>query len=42
MTMPPSLRRMVLLGTPLALTVLMLFHPWPYDDYLSELVPIAT
>lgn len=42
MTMPPPLRWMVLLGTPLALTVLMLFHPWPCDDYLSELVPIAT
>ena len=35
------LRRFVLLGTPLALTVLMLFHPSPYSDLASELVPIA-
>src|SRR5215208_6249825 len=34
-------RRIVLLGTPLALTVLMLFHPSPYDDIRGELVPIA-
>jgi hypothetical protein len=34
-------RRIILLGTPLALTVWMLFHPSPYDDYLGELVPIA-
>ena len=36
-----TLRRVILLGTPLALTVWMLFHPSPYDDYLGELVPIA-
>lgn len=35
------LRRLVLLGTPLALTILMLLHPSPYDDIASELVPIA-
>ena len=37
----PVLRRLVLLGTPLTLTVLMLFHPSPYSDLLGELVPIA-
>jgi hypothetical protein len=36
-----TLRRVILLGTPLALTVWMLFHPSPYDDYLGELVPLA-
>lgn len=36
-----TLRRIILLGTPLTLTVLMLFHPSPYDDILGELVPIA-
>jgi hypothetical protein len=36
-----TLRRIILLGTPLALTVLMLFHPSPYDDVAGELVPIA-
>lgn|GEM_PF-6576487 len=42
MTRPtPWLRRPLLLGAPLALAVLMLFHPWPYDNYLGELVPIA-
>jgi hypothetical protein len=35
------LRRTVLLGTPLVLTVLMIFHPSPYDDVAGELVPIA-
>src|SRR5215203_1344547 len=35
------LRRIVLLGTPLVLTVLMLFHPSPYDDVAGELMPIA-
>ncbi len=35
------LRRFVLLGTPLALAVLMLFHPSPYEDLAGELVPIA-
>jgi hypothetical protein len=34
-------RRIVLLGTPLTLTVLMIFHPSPYDDIKGELVPIA-
>jgi hypothetical protein len=28
-------------GRPLALAALIAFHPWPYDDYLRELVPIA-
>ena len=36
-----TLRRIVLLGTPLALTVLLLFHPSPYDDVAGELLPIA-
>src|SRR5215207_2026838 len=36
-----TLRRIVLLGTPLALTVLLLFHPSPYDDVAGQLVPIA-
>ena len=36
-----TLRRIILLGTPLVLSVLMLFHPSPYDDILGELVPIA-
>ena len=36
-----TLRRIILLGTPLALTVLMLFHPSPYEDVAGELVPIA-
>ena len=31
----------ILLGTPLVLAVLMLFHPAPYSDILGELVPIA-
>ena len=35
------LRRLLLLGAPLALAVLMLFHPSPYDDVAGELVPIA-
>jgi hypothetical protein len=35
------LRRIVLLGTPLALAVLLLFHPSPYDDVAGELLPIA-
>jgi hypothetical protein len=34
-------RRIFLLGTPLTLTVLMIFHPYPYDDIKGELVPIA-
>jgi hypothetical protein len=37
----PSIRRLILLGTPLTLTILMLFHPWPYRDVLGQLVPIA-
>ena len=36
-----TLRRIVLLGTPLVLTILMLFHPSPYNDVANELVPIA-
>ncbi|MGI9050337.1 MAG: hypothetical protein ACR2GU_13360 [Rubrobacteraceae bacterium] len=35
------LRRIVLLGTPLALTILMLFHPSPYDDVIGALIPMA-
>ncbi len=35
------LRRLILLGTPLSLAVLMLFHPSPYDDVAGALVPIA-
>jgi hypothetical protein len=35
------LRRLILLGTPLVLAVLMLFHPSPYEDLAGELVPIA-
>ena len=35
------LRRLLLLGSPLALALLMLFHPSPYDDVAGELVPIA-
>lgn len=34
-------RRLLLLGAPLALAFLMLFHPSPYDDVAGELVPIA-
>jgi hypothetical protein len=37
----PVLRRFVLLGAPLVLTVLMLFHPSPYSDLADEMVPIA-
>ena len=37
----PLIRRLILLGTPLTLTILMLFHPWPYSDVLGQLVPIA-
>jgi hypothetical protein len=36
-----TLRRIVLLGTPLVLTVLLFFHPSPYDDVAGELMPIA-
>jgi hypothetical protein len=36
-----TLRRIILLGTPLLLTVLLIFHPSPYDDVAGELVPIA-
>ena len=36
-----TLRRIVLLGTPLVLTVLLVFHPSPYDDVAGELLPIA-
>jgi hypothetical protein len=36
-----SLRRIVLLVTPLVLTILMIFHPSPYDDVAGELMPIS-
>src|SRR5215204_6900942 len=36
-----TLRRIVLLGTPLVLTFLLVFHPSPYDDVAGELLPIA-
>jgi hypothetical protein len=36
-----TLRRTILLGTPLILTVLVIFHPSPYDDVAGELMPIA-
>src|SRR5215208_4358531 len=36
-----TLRRIVLLGTPLAITTLLFFHPSPYDDVAGELMPIA-
>jgi hypothetical protein len=36
-----TLRRTVLLGTPLALTVLLVFHPSPYEDVARQLLPIA-
>src|ERR687898_3031074 len=36
-----TLRRIVLLGTPLVLTILLFFHPSPYDDVAGELMPIA-
>src|SRR5215217_8104602 len=37
-----SRRRIVLLGTPLASTALLFFHPSPYDDVAGELMPIAS
>src|SRR5215207_7175489 len=36
-----TLRRIVLLGTPLVLTFLLLFHPSAYADVAGELMPIA-
>ena len=36
-----TLRRVVLLGTSLVLTILMLFHPSPYYNVAGELMPIA-
>ena len=36
-----TLRRLVLLGTPLVLTILLLFHPSPYYNVAGELMPIA-
>src|ERR671910_1925528 len=36
-----ALRRIVLLGTPLVLTILLFFHPSPYDNVAGELMPIA-
>jgi hypothetical protein len=35
-----TLRRTVLLGTPLVLTILLAFHPSPYDDVAGELLGI--
>ena len=42
-SVPPKTlpRRLVLLGTPLSLAMLMLLHPSPYDDVAGDLVPIA-
>lgn len=37
----PAVRRLFLLGPPLSLAVLMIFHPSPYDDIAHELLPIA-
>jgi hypothetical protein len=36
-----TLRRVVLLGTPLVLSVLLIFHPSPYYEVAGELTPIA-
>jgi hypothetical protein len=36
-----TLGRVILLGTPLILTVLLVFHPSPYEDVAGELMPIA-
>jgi hypothetical protein len=36
-----TLSRVVLLGTPLVLTVLLIFHPSPYHDVAGELMPTA-
>src|SRR5215217_9481156 len=36
-----TLRRIVVLGTPLILTILLLFHPSPYDDVAGGLMPMA-
>ena len=38
----PATRRLLLLGPSLLLTVLMFFHPSPYDHIGDELIPIAT
>jgi hypothetical protein len=38
----PAIRRLILLGPSLLLTVLMFFHPSPYDHVADELIPIAT
>jgi len=38
----PATRRLLLLGPSLFLTVLMFFHPSPYDHIGDELIPIAT
>lgn len=38
----PAIRRLVLLGPSLLLSVLMFFHPSPYDRVEDELIPIAT
>ncbi len=41
MELPPALRRVVLLGTPLALAILELFHPHVTGDVAGTLFPVA-
>ena len=41
MELPPALRRVVLLGTPLALAILELFHPQVTRDVAGTLFPVA-
>ena len=38
----PAIRHLVLLGPSLLLTLLMFFHPSPYDHVEHDLIPIAT
>jgi hypothetical protein len=38
----PAIWRLILLGPSLLLTLLMFFHPSPYDHVEHELIPIAT
>jgi hypothetical protein len=38
----PDIRRLILLGPSLLLTLLMFFQPSPYDHVEHELIPIAT
>jgi hypothetical protein len=38
----PDIRRLILLGPSLLLTLLMFFHPSPYHHVEHELIPIAT